>query len=130
MKVKTDTKEKFVVFSPREAEIPANMAENLAEMLLSNAEKYPPHAILNMEAVEKLSPEAALKLAEAYALFREKDLSFVICCLRPQPQSLIKALELDDMLNITPTESEAWDILQMEEIERELLGGLDKEDEA
>jgi hypothetical protein len=25
------------------------------------------------------------------------------------------------MMNITPTESEAWDILQMEEIERELL---------
>ena len=29
------------------------------------------------------------------------------------------------MLNITPTESEAWDIVQMEEIERELLDGDD-----
>jgi len=27
------------------------------------------------------------------------------------------------MMNITPTESEAWDIIQMEEIERELLDG-------
>ena len=26
---------------------------------------------------------------------------------------------IDDILNITPTESEAWDIVQMEEIERE-----------
>jgi hypothetical protein len=26
-------------------------------------------------------------------------------------------------MNVTPTESEAWDIVQMEEIERELLGG-------
>jgi hypothetical protein len=26
-------------------------------------------------------------------------------------------------MNITPTESEAWDIVQMEEIERELLDG-------
>jgi hypothetical protein len=25
-------------------------------------------------------------------------------------------------MNVTPTESEAWDIVQMEEIERELLG--------
>jgi hypothetical protein len=25
------------------------------------------------------------------------------------------------MMNVTPTESEAWDIVQMEEIERELL---------
>jgi hypothetical protein len=26
-----------------------------------------------------------------------------------------------ELMNITPTESEAWDIVQMEEIERELL---------
>jgi hypothetical protein len=25
------------------------------------------------------------------------------------------------MMNVTPTESEAWDIVQMEEIERELM---------
>jgi hypothetical protein len=30
-------------------------------------------------------------------------------------------MELLDLMNITPTESEAWDIVQMEEIERELL---------
>ena len=27
------------------------------------------------------------------------------------------------MMNVTPTESEAWDIVQMEEIERELMDG-------
>jgi hypothetical protein len=27
-----------------------------------------------------------------------------------------------ELMNVTPTESEAWDIVQMEEIERELLG--------
>jgi hypothetical protein len=30
-------------------------------------------------------------------------------------------------MNITPTESEAWDIVQMEEIERELLDSDDME---
>jgi hypothetical protein len=29
------------------------------------------------------------------------------------------------MMNVTPTESEAWDIVQMEEVERELLNGPD-----
>ena len=33
-------------------------------------------------------------------------------------------------MNVTPTESEAWDIVQMEEIERELLDGDDFEFEA
>ena len=32
-----------------------------------------------------------------------------------------------DTMNITPTESEAWDIVQMEEIERELLDSDDME---
>jgi hypothetical protein len=30
-------------------------------------------------------------------------------------------------MNMTPTESEAWDIVQMEEIERELLDSDDME---
>jgi len=31
-------------------------------------------------------------------------------------------------MNVTPTESEAWDIVQMEEIERELLGDDEEDD--
>jgi len=31
--------------------------------------------------------------------------------------------ELLEVMNVTPTESEAWDIVQMEEIEREFLDG-------
>ena len=37
---------------------------------------------------------------------------------------MIKVLEQKELLefmNVTPSESEAWDILQMEEIEREFL---------
>ena len=32
-----------------------------------------------------------------------------------------------EVMNVTPTESEAWDIVQMEEIERELMEGFDEE---
>lgn len=127
MNVKIDTKEKFVVFSPQDAEISANMAEKMAEILLSNAEKNPPHIIVNLGSVERIDPETALKLAEVSAHFMEKRLSMVICCLAAQPAAIVKELDLEDILNITPTESEAWDILQMEEIERELLGGFDEE---
>jgi len=34
-----------------------------------------------------------------------------------------------DLLNVTPTESEAWDIAQMEEIERELMKDFDNNTE-
>jgi hypothetical protein len=31
--------------------------------------------------------------------------------------------ELLEMMNVTPTQSEAWDIVQMEEIDREMMDG-------
>ena len=34
---------------------------------------------------------------------------------------LLEEKELLEFMNVTPSESEAWDILQMEEIEREFL---------
>jgi len=39
--------------------------------------------------------------------------------------SLFESEDLPDVLNITPTESEAWDIVQMDEIERELMNGME-----
>ena len=40
---------------------------------------------------------------------------------------MLDAAELLEIMNVTPTESEAWDIVQMEEIERELLSDFDEE---
>ena len=39
--------------------------------------------------------------------------------------SVFEKEDLLDELNYTPTLSEAWDIVQMEEIERELMNGFD-----
>lgn len=123
MNVKTDTKEKFTVITPLENNISANMAEKLAEMLLSYLHRQPPHLVLNLENTVSLQPEAITRIAEIAGIFREKGVSFVTCCLREQPMASVEELELEEILNMTPTESEAWDIVQMEEIERELMSG-------
>jgi molybdenum cofactor biosynthesis enzyme MoaA len=47
--------------------------------------------------------------------------SFVICNLHEVVEKNLADIELLELMNVTPTESEAWDIVQMEEIERELL---------
>jgi hypothetical protein len=36
-------------------------------------------------------------------------------------EEFLDKIEVLDLLNYTPTETEAWDIVQMEEIERELF---------
>ncbi len=127
MNVKTDTKEKFNVITPDEKEIPANMTEELKELLLSYLEKDIPHLVLNMSNVNTVSPEACETIALAQQKFYENNASFVVCELQPEVENQLEQLELLELMNTTPTESEAWDIVQMEEIERELLSDFDEE---
>jgi len=37
-------------------------------------------------------------------------------------EDYLEAEGILELMNVTPTESEAWDIVQMEEIERDLFG--------
>jgi hypothetical protein len=42
-------------------------------------------------------------------------------------EDMLDSNDLLEMMNVTPTESEAWDIVQMEEIERDLLSDEEAE---
>lgn len=125
MNVKIDTKEKFTVITPKEAEISANMTGDLAELLLPYQSNDIPHIVLNMEQVSSITGEAAETIAGLQQQFYEKNLSFIVCNLQKEVENVFVDMDLADGMNITPTESEAWDILQMEEIERELMGDFD-----
>lgn len=67
------------------------------------------------------------KIAFAQHQFYEKNCSFVICEMRDTLKNVINDDEESEFMNVTPTESEAWDIVQMEEIERELLKDFDEQ---
>ena len=122
MNVKIDTKEKFTVITPLEAGLSVNMTEELCNLLLLYLQKDIPHVVLNMQSVNEISDEATEKFPDIQQQFYARNCSFVICCLQPGVQQKLSTLEQFDAMNITPSESEAWDIIQMEEIERELLG--------
>lgn len=127
MNVKIDTKEKFSVIIPVDNELAANMTGELEKLLLPYLKKDIPHLVLNMEEVAIIAPETAEKIASLQQEFYENNASFVICNLKEGPEKLLDELELLEFMNVTPTESEAWDIVQMEEIERELLNDFDEE---
>ena len=127
MNVKIDTKEKFTVITPKESDISANMTDELAEQLLSFLTKEIPHIVLNMKYVNSIDGEAAEKIALLQQQFYEKNVSFIVCELQNKVETCFEENELLDVMNVTPTESEAWDILQMEEIEREIMGDFDNE---
>jgi anti-anti-sigma factor len=127
MIVKIDTKEKFTVITPKESDISANMTDELAEQLLSFLTREIPHIVLNMKYVNSIEDKAAEKIALLQQQFYEKNVSFIVCELQNNVESCFEENELLDVMNVTPTESEAWDILQMEEIEREIMGDFDNE---
>lgn len=127
MNLKTDTKEKFAVIRLLEGVLTENMAEELEQMLLARLDSETPHLVLNLAEVERLDDVSANTLANCQQKFYEAGCSFVICCLTPNAEQVFEKLELLELLNVTPTESEAGDIVQMEEIEREILGGEDDE---
>lgn len=122
MNVKINTKERFAVLIPQEPIITANMTGSLTQ-LADYAQQGIPHLVINMKEVKEMAPEAAHKLAALQQEFYERNQSFVICEFQEAVQNIFDREKLTDTLNFTPTESEACDIVQMEEIERELLGG-------
>jgi DNA replication initiation complex subunit (GINS family) len=76
----------------------------------------------NQPLVTTLDKEAAETLVKVQQKFYEGNASFVICELTSEAEAFLDKEDLLELMNVTPTESEAWDIVQMEEIERELLG--------
>lgn len=121
MNVKIDTKEKFTIIMPNELALTAILTEELVNILLPYLQTDIPHIIINMEQVKTLEESAAYNLANIQQKFYENNCSLVICCLQKAIENLLDKVELLEVMNVTPTESEAWDIVQMEEIEREIL---------
>lgn len=125
MQVKIDTREKFHVITIKEPKLAANMTADLENCLIPFLEKDIKNLVINLEEVSSVEQQPAELLAKIQQAFYEQNASFVVCALQPPVESTFDELELLEMMNVTPTESEAWDIVQMEEIERELLGGED-----
>src|SRR5215216_6773297 len=122
MKVKTDTKEKFHAISVETTNLSANMAAELSKQLAELLQSPNRNVVLKLALVNTIDKEAAENLVKLQQKFYEDNASFVICELSPETEAFLDNENLLELMNVTPTESEAWDIVQMEEIERELLG--------
>jgi len=121
MKVKTDTKEKFHVISVETTNLSANMAADLSKQLAELLQSSNRNVVLKLALVIAIDKEAAETLVKLQQKFYESNASFVICELTSEVETFLDNENLLELMNVTPTESEAWDIVQMEEIERELL---------
>jgi anti-anti-sigma factor len=125
MQVKIDTREKFHAITILEPVLAANMTEELEKSLLPLLDKDVKNVVLILKDIPELEDAAATSLVKIQQTFYDNGASFVICELTPAVEQYLEDNGFLEVMNVTPTESEARDIVQLEEVERELLNGPD-----
>lgn len=123
MEVKIDTREKFHAITILEPSLAANMTEKLENCLIPLLQTDVKNVVLNLRDIKEVDNAAAEQLIKLQQRFYENNASFVICELQKPVEETLDKENLLELINVTPTESEAGDIVQMEEIERELMDG-------
>jgi anti-anti-sigma regulatory factor len=125
MQVKIDTREKFHAITITESVLAANMTEELDDCLLPILEKDVKNVVLILKDTQEVDDAAAECLVRIQQAFYDNSSSFVICELTQAVENSLEDNGLLELMNVTSTESEAWDIIHLEEVERELLNGPD-----
>ena len=125
MQVKIDTREKFHAITILEPVLAANMTEALERELMPLLEKDIKNVILILKDIPEVEEAAAECLVKIQQAFYDNSASFVICELTPAVEKSLEDNGLLELMNVTPTESEAWDIVHLEEVEREMFNSSD-----
>lgn len=118
---KIDTKEKMHVIRFEKNILAANMSDAYRKLLLPYLQEPVKNLVLDFSEIQSIDIHFVEEMIRIQSLFYENSASLVVCNLSKEILNFLDDADLADQLNITPTESEAWDIVQMEEIERELL---------
>lgn len=122
-----DTKEKFNVITILNKDLSSNLVPELADLTSKWGNTPQKNLVLNLTNLENWDEAVIEQISLSQGQFYEKNISFVICALSDKLLDILDKTDYAELLNMTPTESEAWDIVQMEEIERELLDSDDME---
>lgn len=121
MLFKIDTREKFHAITIKGPILAANMTAEMENCLRPLLQKTVKNVVLSLKDIISADVAAAETLVKLQQAFYEGHASFVVCDLQPYVEQQLDDANLLELMNVTPTESEALDIVQMEEIEREMM---------
>ncbi|TWI80984.1 anti-anti-sigma factor [Chitinophaga japonensis] len=122
MRFKIDTKEKIVILRPEITTLDANLSEDFQASITALPERSNRNLILDLALVQNVDQSGAQAILTVYRQQYDSQLSCAITGLNNTLTQALRAAGDDTELNITPTLSEAIDIVMMEDLERELLG--------
>ncbi|MRG47260.1 STAS domain-containing protein [Chitinophaga sp. SYP-B3965] len=119
MQFKIDTKEKIVLFRLEEPELNANLAAELEETISGMTELEEKNLVLDLRSLQSIDEKGLKAIFAVYNHQYERGLSAAVAHLSPDLAAVLGE-KYPEMLNVVPTESEAIDMVMMEDLEREL----------
>jgi anti-anti-sigma factor len=127
MKFSVDKHEKYVVLKLRESKFTNDNTPKLkSEFILLNAEGYH-NIVLDLSAVKECNDSQDLSsLLVGDRLCKKANGLFILTGINGVVAKILEMSNLDQSLTIVSKLKEAEDLIFMEEIEKELLGSVDK----
>jgi anti-anti-sigma regulatory factor len=122
MNYKIDTKENFDIITPQIAMLTSTLTDELS-ILINKSREHDKSVIIDFTQVNEIPEEFVDFLTQTHETMYLDNFSFVLCQVGGNLKKQIQDADLEDSLNIAPTLIEAIDIVSMEVLERELLGG-------
>ncbi|MBO9155029.1 STAS domain-containing protein [Chitinophaga sp. GCM10012297] len=119
MQFKIDTKEKIVLLRLEEETLDAKMSDTFVSSLASLDELEQKNLILDLHSLQSADDAGLKAIFTVYARQYDRGLSAAVTGLNSTLTQKLSAA-YPEILNIVPTESEAIDMVMMEDLEREL----------
>jgi anti-anti-sigma factor len=113
-------KEKLVFITSNVEKLDAIYAPELKSELVLQNRSTQRNIIVDLSATKYIDSSGLSALLVGQRLCRDANGTFVVCGLQETVKKLISISQLDSVFKITPTLSEAIDLVYMEEVEREI----------
>jgi len=124
MKYNIDTKENFDIITPINDLFNQDLAEEIQQFLSASILKNR-SAIIDFSSIQSIENNLNQTIIDWHHKMYDSNLSFALCEMNDEVKKSMQENNESDILNITPKQIEAIDIVAMEGLERELLGDED-----
>ena len=124
MKYNIDTKENFDIITPINDTFNQELAVEINQFIQNSIEKQR-SVIIDFTSINSIEETNTQHIIDWHHEMYDSNLSFALCGMNDDvKKTLLENIE-SDILNITPKQIEAIDIVAMEGLERELMGDDD-----
>lgn len=121
MKFEVDTTtDKVAIIKSKVEKLDAIHAPELKSEIVLLNKSGNKNLVMDLTETRYIDSSGLSAILVANRVCRDMNGTFVLCGLQSAVKNLISISQLDSVLKITPTSSEAVDLVYMEEVEREL----------